>query len=100
MNDPYSDPGKFELATVGEIEWGDGWYSFNLTAVWRRQDGQLVMADDAGCSCPSPFEDIKAEDLTPVTAAELQAHLEARNKDGCSEDRSAQIVELMALVVA
>ena len=60
----YSSPGKFGLATVGEVEWGDACYSFDLTTVWRDEvTGSLYYADDSGCSCPSPYENTSRNDL-------------------------------------
>jgi hypothetical protein len=54
----YDNPEKYGLETVGEVEWDDESYAFNITAIWRDpQDGQLYLASDSGCSCPSPFED-------------------------------------------
>lgn len=81
--DVYSNPGKHGLEMVGEVEWDDEAYSFNLTAVWRDpQTGQLYWADDAGCSCPSPFEDASGrESLTAGTSDELGAHLAAQLKN-------------------
>jgi hypothetical protein len=49
---------------VGEVEWDDESYSFNLTAVWRNDStGQFEWADDSGCSCPMPFENLQESDV-------------------------------------
>lgn len=97
----YYNPEKFGLVPVGEIDWSDGCYQFNLTVIWRRDiDGHLVYAEDAGCSCPSPFEDQGIDDLTTCTAAQLQAHLEERGRDNYDGDRAAEIADLMARVVS
>ena len=108
MSNLYYTPQHFALTTVGEIEWGDGCYSFDLTVVWRRNiDGKLVYADDSGCSCPSPFEDHGVEDLKLCTADELLAHLNKRGEDagapygrGMSDEHRMAIAELMARMVA
>lgn len=65
------------LAYLGEISWDDGCYQFDLTAVWYSIDmGQLYYADDSGCSCPSPFENISTvEQLIECTLSELKEHL-------------------------
>lgn len=42
---------------LDEIEWDNESYSFNLTAVWvKDDDGTVWTADDSGCSCPTPWE--------------------------------------------
>jgi hypothetical protein len=101
VSDVYYDPEKFGLVTVGEVEWGDACYSFDLTVVWRRTaDGQLLYASDMGCSCPSPFDSTGVDDLTPVTVAELQAVLDKLNAEQHDYDgpRDAQIADLMLAV--
>lgn len=99
----YSNPEKFGLTIVGEIDWSSGCYEFDITAVYRRPGGQLVYAEDSGCSCPEPFGDQGWDDLTPCTAAELQAHLEKRQHEHAylPEDegyRAAEIADLMQKV--
>lgn len=56
--DLYYQPEKFDLLTVGEVEWDGESYNFNITAVWQsKADSKLFYwASDSGCSCPSPFE--------------------------------------------
>jgi hypothetical protein len=94
----YYNPEDFGLNVVGEIDWSDAAYEFDLTVVWiRKSDGALVYAEDGGCSCPVPFEDIHtAKDLVPTTPAELQAHLQQRDQGG---KHAADIAELMSRVV-
>lgn len=99
MNDVYYSPEKFGLTPLGDIDFSDGCYQFDLTAVWRDATGKLLWADDAGCSCPSPFESVGIDDLSTGTPAELQAHLEKRNTEGYDGDRSDAIAELMGRVV-
>lgn len=106
MANIYYTPEEWLLTPVGEIDWSDGCYVFDITAVWRREDGHIVYAEDAGCSCPSPFEDTTVEDLVPATTAGFQAHLEKRAREACSDeseehDRWAmQIANLMAKVAS
>lgn len=100
MGNIYSSPEKFGLAIVGEIDWSSGSYEFDLTVVWRKPDGTLLMGEDSGCSCPGIFEnDPGVDELTVVTPAELQALLEERNKNAYY-DRAAEVADLMAKVVA
>jgi hypothetical protein len=100
MPDIYYAPEKHGLKTIGEIDWSDGCYQFDYTVVWQRlADGQLLYGEDSGCSCPSPFEDQGADDLTACTWAELQAHLQERGKDNYDGDRAAEVGELMHRVL-
>lgn len=63
----YYQPEEYGLKTVGEVEWGDGYYNFDLTVVWQDiSTGTLYYADDSGCSCPSPFEIVGRDDLTVI----------------------------------
>jgi len=53
------------LATAEE----DEAYQFNYVCLWRDLgSGRFFMAQDSGCSCPIPFEDVTSvSDLTEVT---------------------------------
>jgi hypothetical protein len=79
----YSSPEKHGLTMVGEVEWGDGNYSFDLTTVWRdTKTGALYFADDSGCSCPSPYEDTGRADLTLIDRPQILInHVEKRIAD-------------------
>jgi len=101
MSNLYSSPEKYGLAVVGEIDWSDGCYQFDLTAVYRRDfDGRLVWIEDSGCSCPSPFEDKGIPDLTICTPAELQAQLEKRQAEHVyhADDEGYRAVEIADLM--
>jgi len=78
LDNPYAYPEKSGLTIVGEIDWSSGYYEFDLTVVWADANDQLYYADDSGCSCPSPFENMSFADLTPCTFFELVEHLENR----------------------
>jgi hypothetical protein len=96
--DVYSNPQKHGLETIGDIEWDDESYQFNMTAVWRDPaTGRLYWADDSGCSCPSPFEDVRTrDDLTAGTADELDAHLKAQLEHAQARDEaSGAVADLM-----
>lgn len=59
---------KSEFTELGDIQWGEACYNFDLTRVWAHNPtGRLYAADDNGCSCPSPFENVTVADLTPIT---------------------------------
>lgn len=104
MSNIFSDPEGFGLTLLGEVDFSDGCYEFDYTAVWRTSDGALVYADDAGCSCPSPFEDTGVNELIVCTPAELQAHLEDQAGRYPASDgpgfRAMEIANLMARVIA
>lgn len=58
-NDIYYNPEKFGLEKVGEFDWSEPDYSFDICVVWKAKRGQYWIGNDSGCSCPSPFEDVK-----------------------------------------
>lgn len=63
----YGQPEKFGLRTIGEMQWGEACWSFDLTVVWQdTTTGALYFAEDSGCSCPSPFENTGRDDLTLI----------------------------------
>ena len=97
--DVYYSPDEFGLETIGEIQWGEQSYDFDLTVLWKRKsDGDFFMAEDSGCSCPSPFDGINSIDkLTQVTLDGLKTALEGRNGSGgrYSPDQSVDIAELL-----
>lgn len=53
----YYSPEKHGLKLVGDIEWDNYSYEFNMTIVLVNDVGEYFMASDSGCSCPAPFED-------------------------------------------
>lgn len=96
--DVYSNPENFGLEAIGEIDWFQDSYGFDLTTIWRdKETGVLYYADDSGCSCPSPYEDFRSKDeLTETTPQELQLHLQGRNLD---DKWNMAIANLMERVV-
>lgn len=75
--DVYSNPRAHQLTPVAEIDRSSGAYEFHLVVVWRHDDGRFFIASDSGCSCPSPFEDVRGlgelEELTDL--AQIDAYL-------------------------
>jgi len=65
---PYSNPEKCGLSLLATAE-EDEAYQFDIIALWKDiPTGRLFMAHDAGCSCPSPFENVTGvSDLTEVS---------------------------------
>lgn len=100
----YYDPQDSNLTMIGEIEWSDGSYQFDLTVVWKREDGRFVYAEDSGCSCPSPFEDTRYSDLIvlPEQGAlnAFKDHCAERNADSFDGTREPEIVALIEKMYA
>jgi hypothetical protein len=99
----YDSPANYGLTIVGDVEWEYGSYEFDMTVVFRDTSGNLYIGDDAGCSCPSPFEDhTSIADLEKVAGVnELKAALEARWENSYSKRSEAmlEIVDIIARVV-
>lgn len=92
-------PENYGFREVGQVDWSSGSYEFDYTTVWQhKESGEFFMADDSGCSCPSPYEGVRhVSDLTPISRMqELVDHLNERNEDKYSGDRSADIADLVS----
>lgn len=76
--DPYYQPEKFDLVPVGEIDYSDGCYQFDIRAVWKHEPtGTFYTCRDSGCSCPSPFEDYHSLDqLEVLNLEELEEEIQ------------------------
>jgi hypothetical protein len=100
MSDIYSNPEKFGLTYIGQVDFTDG-YEFDLYAVWKDQDGKFWYGSDSGCSCPSPFEDYDDEkeplrDLDELTSlAAFKDLCEAYAKRSSTSSTQQEIVELV-----
>lgn len=78
----YYDPQDHGLEIVAQHDFSDGSYCFDYRIVWREKaTGRLLTARDAGCSCPSPFEDTSLADLAEFSESALvaEAREEARS---------------------
>lgn len=64
---PYYSPEKMGLELIGVAE-DDAPYEFDMLVAWYHPETNGVYAAaDAGCSCPTPFEDYTTiERLTPI----------------------------------
>lgn len=52
------DPEKFGCRVVAEYDTADS-YEFDTVKVWQHiETGRVFAAQDSGCSCPTPFEDL------------------------------------------
>jgi hypothetical protein len=84
----YYHPENSDLETVGEVEWTEPCWSFDLTVVWRDSTGMFYWGSDSGCSCPSPFESIRLEDLERGSSFDVADYFEKRLMD--LEERSRE----------
>jgi len=102
------NPEQYGLETVGEVEWTDESYSFDVTVVFRSLEGDLYWADDSGCSCPGLLEGWTFDQLTKGTKWELAAHLKDERKRRTTQyewsrigpNTDAEIADLMERVMA
>jgi hypothetical protein len=62
----FYNPDKFGLSIVGEVEFSSGIYEFDTSVVWCDESGQHYVADDSGCSCPEPFENVDISNLRKI----------------------------------
>lgn len=61
------------LDFIEDIDISEPDYSFDLLRVYvRKSDGMILWATDSGCSCPSPFEDVRVSDLRESTLATFE----------------------------
>lgn len=92
---PYYDPKKCGLEKVAELDFSDGCYNFNITAVWTKAgEKKFYWADDSGCSCPSPFENYSEhEQLESGGFKQIRDHLNSRF-DGDAWGQYVKITEL------
>lgn len=64
---PYHNPANCGLEILAVAEDDEPW-QFDLLVLWRDLDsGRFFVGADSGCSCPSPFEDVRSvADLSEV----------------------------------
>lgn len=81
----YYNPQDYGLEIVGELEWSEPCYDFDMTVVWKEKRGTYWIGDDSGCSCPSPFEDITEKDELdgPYTKDGVRSALKYRVQERC-----------------
>ena len=58
MTNPYYYPETHDLTIVWWVDIADA-YEFDMFVVWQDKDGNLWWTSDSGCSCPSPFENVR-----------------------------------------
>lgn len=86
-NNLYYEPESLGYTLVDELEFSDGCYQFD-TLIVLEKEGKYFYAEDSGCSCPTPFEDVGEDDLTPITLEawdDFKNHVEGRVNDEYSD---------------
>ncbi|HMR72452.1 MAG TPA: hypothetical protein PKD68_00380 [Candidatus Saccharibacteria bacterium] len=67
------------LKYIGAIELLQESYSFDQIRFWvRKETGQILYAEDSGCSCPIPFGDTRVKDLLELPSAYPETILERK----------------------
>lgn len=67
----YVDALESELEVIAELDRG-GSYEFDKVVAWRHKpSGRLFFGQDAGCSCPYPFENDWFESPTDTSLTEI-----------------------------
>ncbi len=75
----YDSPSKFRLKIFAEVE-RELSYEFSIFVVFQNEAGELFYAEDEGCSCPAPFENLTMDTLQPIIGADgLKAFFDALN---------------------
>lgn len=62
----YYHPENCGLTIFDQID-TDRDYGFDMFIIFLKEDDTLWWATDSGCSCPTPFENINENDLSPIT---------------------------------
>lgn len=56
MSNLYYHPEEYDLEQVYNCDYGAS-YEFDMFTMWKHKPtGDIYMAADSGCSCPSPYE--------------------------------------------
>jgi hypothetical protein len=85
---PYYDPAACGLDLVAVLDEADMSYEFNTIIFVKDQaTGKFYAAHDSGCSCPSPFENLKGlDDMVPINnAATMEDFIRSQHGFGAKE---------------
>lgn len=58
----YYSPEAFGLTIVADADAGE-MYEFDMFVIWVDASGTYWWDSDAGCSCPTPFDDMNLENM-------------------------------------
>ena len=78
MSNIYYSPEDYGLKVFASAEQEPD-YDFSMFVVWVDEAEALFYGEDAGCSCPAPFEDVgSVEELQTIVGADgLKAFFDA-----------------------
>jgi len=62
MSDLDNDPGKHGLRAIADISYTEGAWEYDFRRVWADERGKLYTARTSGCSCGSPFDELRASE--------------------------------------
>ena len=65
---PYYSPEKFGL-TTNCFDQSNMCYEYNTMCFFVTPDGRIYVASDSGCSCPTPFDNYRADSLESCVQA-------------------------------
>lgn len=92
----YYHPEAGRLTLIGELDDENLSYEFDTLIVVRDDTtGDLYAVADSGCSCPTPFEDVRSfSDMTPIKTLDdvktfVKAHESDYREKWTSEQRQA-----------
>lgn len=96
-HNPYYSPEKCGLEIFEKLDTA-GSYEFDIICIWRKLDDNTLWWDsDAGCSCPSPFDNgDHGHDLKLITSDTLFNFEQA--VDNHYNIKTAQVNELKSKV--
>jgi hypothetical protein len=71
-NNPYYNPEKCGLELVDVLDVPElSWEYDTIILVKDKESGEYFMAHDSGCSCPTPFEEVRGlGDMTHIRSVE------------------------------
>lgn len=79
MGNIYDNPENYGLKIFAEVE-EELSYGFSIFVVFQNEAGELFYAEDEGCSCPAPFENLTMNLLQPIFGADgLKSFFDALN---------------------
>lgn len=95
---PYYNPEHFGLEIVAELNPHLS-YEFDMVVVWKDKEGNLFWAGDAGCSCPTPFENYTSiETLNRFNYDEIESYTKGRTYGVSEGERHEFLSKVRQLV--
>lgn len=80
---PYYSPEKCGLKLIAEVEWPNLSYAYCTTVAFLDlETGRVFLAQDSGCSCPTPFDNFEGTgDFIPYESNDQVRRLIAEHHD-------------------